>query len=308
MIHRSHQPRPVRGGGQQHPPPAGQQQQPCADRPVGARQPQVGARPCRGEPVHPVAAHGVLHLPLWRFGSAGHMVLPMSSRAKIRLYVEHPLGAGQTVPLSRDQAHYLFGVMRQGVGAPVALFNGSQGEWTAEVVEAGKRAGVLECREQAAPQVSPPDLWLLFAPIKKARTDFIVEKATEMGAARDPAGADRFHQCRACAAGPAAGPRHRGGGTMRRHLRAPGRGFAAARPGAGRLARRPAPDLLRRKPCRSAGGARCCAGRGDKWAILIGPVGGFSEAERARFAPFPAAPRSALAPASCAPIPPRWRR
>ena len=104
--------------------------------------------------------------------------------AKIRLYVEHPLGAGQSVPLSRDQAHYLFGVMRLGLGNAVALFNGCDGEWQAEVVEAGKRAGRLECRVQSAPQRMPPDLWLMFAPIKKARTDFIVEKAAEMGAAK----------------------------------------------------------------------------------------------------------------------------
>ncbi|MCJ8336359.1 MAG: 16S rRNA (uracil(1498)-N(3))-methyltransferase, partial [Epibacterium sp.] len=63
--------------------------------------------------------------------------------AKVRLYVEHPLGAGQSVPLDRDQAHYLFGVMRLGQGAVVALFNGRDGEWQAEVAEAGKRGGAL---------------------------------------------------------------------------------------------------------------------------------------------------------------------
>ncbi|MEC8573541.1 MAG: RsmE family RNA methyltransferase, partial [Pseudomonadota bacterium] len=103
--------------------------------------------------------------------------------AKIRLYVEHPLGAGQSVPLDRDQAHYLFGVMRQAVGGQVSLFNGRDGEWRAEIAEAGKRNGLLVCQEQSRPLMLPPDLWLLFAPIKKARTDFIVEKAAEMGAA-----------------------------------------------------------------------------------------------------------------------------
>lgn len=104
--------------------------------------------------------------------------------AKIRLYVEHPLGAGQSVTLDKAQAHYLFGVMRQAVGGAVALFNGRDGEWQAEIVQAGKRGGTLECRDQSAPLQMPPDLWLCFAPIKKARTDFIVEKAAEMGAAR----------------------------------------------------------------------------------------------------------------------------
>ncbi|MEM6304607.1 MAG: 16S rRNA (uracil(1498)-N(3))-methyltransferase [Pseudomonadota bacterium] len=103
---------------------------------------------------------------------------------RIRLYVDQSLGAGQSVPLSRDQAHYLFGVMRQGVGAEVLLFNGREGEWQAKVVEAGKRGGVLACVAQTAPLRLLPDLWLCFAPIKKARTDFIVEKAAELGAAR----------------------------------------------------------------------------------------------------------------------------
>ena len=103
---------------------------------------------------------------------------------KIRLYVEHPLAEAQSVPLSRDQAHYLFGVMRQPVGAGITLFNGRDGAWLAEVVEAGKRGGTLICRSQSDIQRVPPDLWLMFAPIKKARTDFIVEKAAEMGARR----------------------------------------------------------------------------------------------------------------------------
>jgi 16S rRNA (uracil1498-N3)-methyltransferase len=104
--------------------------------------------------------------------------------AKIRLYVKHPLGVGQSVPLDKAQAHYLFGVMRQAVGGMVALFNGRDGEWQAEIVQAGKRGGELSCTVQSAPLQMPPDVWLCFAPIKKARTDFIVEKATEMGAAR----------------------------------------------------------------------------------------------------------------------------
>lgn len=107
-----------------------------------------------------------------------------ANRPKIRLYVEQPLGAGQPVSLSQDAAHYLIGVMRQGTGGAVALFNGHDGEWRATIVRAAKRACELLCDAQTAPQQNPPDLWLLFAPVKKARTDFIVEKATELGAAR----------------------------------------------------------------------------------------------------------------------------
>lgn len=103
---------------------------------------------------------------------------------KSRLFVDQPLAEGNRVPLSQPQAHYLFGVMRLKVGQVVVLFNGKDGEWQSEIVEAGKRKGVLECTVQSRPLQMPPDLWLCFAPIKKTRTDFIVEKATEMGAAK----------------------------------------------------------------------------------------------------------------------------
>jgi len=102
----------------------------------------------------------------------------------IRLYVDHPLGVGQSVPLSREQSHYLFSVMRRGVDEVLELFNGRDGEWLARVVKAGKKAGILLCESQSKPIMLPADLWLMFAPIKKARTDFIIEKATEMGAGK----------------------------------------------------------------------------------------------------------------------------
>ncbi len=104
--------------------------------------------------------------------------------ARIRLHVDHPLGPQKRVELTREQAHYLFGVMRLGAGDEVLLFNGQHGEWRARVAQAAKRGGALECMEQTKPLSMPPDLWLLFAPIRKERTSFIVEKATEMGAAR----------------------------------------------------------------------------------------------------------------------------
>lgn len=103
---------------------------------------------------------------------------------KIRLYVEAPLAAGASVALSRDQAHYLGAVMRRGVGDDLLVFNGADGEWRAEIAAINKRQGVLVMQEQTRTQSLPPDLWLMFAPIKKARTDFIVEKAAEMGVRR----------------------------------------------------------------------------------------------------------------------------
>ena len=104
--------------------------------------------------------------------------------AKIRLHVTADLGAGADVALGREQAHYLFGVMRRAPGDLVRLFNGRDGEWLAEVTAADRRAGRLRCTEQSLPQTEPPDLWLLFAPIKKARTDFVAEKACELGCRR----------------------------------------------------------------------------------------------------------------------------
>ncbi len=210
--------------------------------------------------------------------------------AKVRLFVEHELGEGQCVALSRDQAHYLFGVMRLGVGDTVKLFNGQAGEWLAQVQEAGKRGGVLACQSQSKPQQDPPDLWLMFAPIKKARTDFIVEKATEMGAARilsvqtDFTNAERIRKDRLQAHAVEAAEQC--GGTYV--------------PEVAELQKLEL--VLRNWPqdrqlmfcdealadCTSALTGSLAGGPSQgKWAILIGPEGGFSEAERNRLAKLP---------------------
>ncbi|SFI95312.1 16S rRNA (uracil(1498)-N(3))-methyltransferase [Jannaschia pohangensis] len=104
--------------------------------------------------------------------------------SKVRLHIAGPLGAGQDVELTRDQAHYLSGVMRLSPGDTLTVFDGVSGAWRATIDAASKRGGTLTCQEQTAAQRNPPDIWLIFAPIKKVRTDFIVEKATELGAAR----------------------------------------------------------------------------------------------------------------------------
>ena len=111
-------------------------------------------------------------------------MIAQSEPAKTRLFLEHPLAPGQVIPLTQDQAHYLFNVMRLGVGATVGVFNGADGEWLAHVVTANRKGGQVMCLSQSAPQRAPADIWLLFAPVKKARTDFIVEKAVELGVAR----------------------------------------------------------------------------------------------------------------------------
>ena len=102
---------------------------------------------------------------------------------RLRLFLDRPLAEGETVPLEPGQAHWLFNVMRAGIGAPVEVFDGRSGVFDAAVERTGKK-GALAVGARRGPVAVPPDLWLLFAPVKKARTDFIVEKATELGARR----------------------------------------------------------------------------------------------------------------------------
>ena len=112
------------------------------------------------------------------------MVNNPSPARGIRLHLDAPLTSGATVEAPKEAAHYLISVMRATPGERLHLFNARDGEWLAEIVEAGKRAATLRLVERSRPPEAPPDLWLLFAPIKKARTDFIVEKACELGCRR----------------------------------------------------------------------------------------------------------------------------
>jgi 16S rRNA (uracil1498-N3)-methyltransferase len=222
----------------------------------------------------------------------------MAVMAKIRLCVDHPLGQGQEIALTEAQAHYLFSVMREGIGAQVLAFNGRDGEWLAEVSAKAKRGGVLRCVEQTRAQDSPPDLWLLFAPVKKARTDMIVEKAVELGVARivpvqtDFTNADRMRHDKAMAhvreAAEQCGALHLPTVTTIAPLTkvlsgwdAPRRILWADEAGAGHSAG--LPDLL-------AGLAP------GPWAILVGPEGGFSESERQRLQSAPFVTPIALGP------------
>ena len=105
-------------------------------------------------------------------------------RSLPRLFVETVLAEGVSVALDGAQANYLGNVMRMKAGDQVLLFDGGSGEWLAEVVEAGKRRMTLSVREATRPQEAVPDLWLAFAPVKKGRVDWLVEKAVELGVAR----------------------------------------------------------------------------------------------------------------------------
>jgi 16S rRNA (uracil1498-N3)-methyltransferase len=105
-----------------------------------------------------------------------------------RLYVEAPLKAGGEFPLQRPQAHYLTTVLRLGPGDRVLVFNGRDGEWSAGLAGGGRAANLravsLRVREKTREQTPPADLHYLFAPLKAARLDYMVQKAVEMGASR----------------------------------------------------------------------------------------------------------------------------
>lgn len=100
---------------------------------------------------------------------------------KLRLYVEAPLGAGAEVVLEEGQAHYLLHVMRAKAGDRLNLFNGRDGEWGAEITAVAKRNCTVTCRGLIGPQTEVPDLWLVFAPVKKTPADYLTQKATELG-------------------------------------------------------------------------------------------------------------------------------
>jgi 16S rRNA (uracil1498-N3)-methyltransferase len=100
-----------------------------------------------------------------------------------RLFVDALLAPGGEIALDKARSHYLTSVMRLGAGAEVRLFNGREGEWRA-VTGGGRKAVTLEVGAQSRPQEMEPDIWLAFAPLKKDRMDFVVEKATELGVSR----------------------------------------------------------------------------------------------------------------------------
>ncbi|MEM6490114.1 MAG: 16S rRNA (uracil(1498)-N(3))-methyltransferase [Pseudomonadota bacterium] len=230
---------------------------------------------------------------------------------KIRLHVPRqdaarPWAAGDALALGRDQAHYLVSVMRLTAGGTVCVFNGQDGEWLARLAEAGKRAATLALAERLAPAVLPPDVWLIFAPLKKARTDYVVEKAAELGCRRIVpcltrlTNAERVNvarlQAHAIEAAEQCGLTHvpevatpvrleallAAWPTGRRLMVCDERaaGFNAPRP----VARAPAAAALAAQP------------RGAPWAVLCGPEGGFDDAEIARLAAMEAALAVGLGP------------
>jgi 16S rRNA (uracil1498-N3)-methyltransferase len=102
-----------------------------------------------------------------------------------RLFVAHDLAQGGQITATPDQANYLLNVLRLEDGARILVFNGRHGEWLTTIAVPRKRVCVMQLSEQTRPQPLPPhdgpDVHYLFAPLKRARLDYMVEKATEMG-------------------------------------------------------------------------------------------------------------------------------
>ncbi len=216
--------------------------------------------------------------------------------ARVRLFLDQPLAAGQAARLAPAQAHYLFSVMRLGAGDPVLVFDGISGEWRAEVAEAGRRGGSLMVRERLRPAVPPPDLWLVFAPLRKARTDLVVEKAVELGAARilpvasERTGAERLRPDRLRAIAVEAAEQC--GATVVPEV-------AALQPLARLLDGWPGDRRLHWADEALAGASGAAGPDADARgpaALLIGPEGGFTDSERARLRALPQARPMRLGP------------
>lgn len=214
----------------------------------------------------------------------------------IRLWVLDDLAAGGVVEPDREQAHYLVNVMRLAPGGELALFNGRDGEWRATVTEASKRGCRLVVGARLREQQSPPDLDLIVALVKRARLETIVEKAAELGARRvrlavtERTNADHTKLARLQAIAVEAAEQT-------------GRLDVPAVLEPQKLDRILADlgDGRRLMFCDEAGDARpardALAGAGGgPWAVLIGPEGGFSPAERERIRALPAATPVSLGP------------
>lgn len=98
-----------------------------------------------------------------------------------RLYLDHPLQTGAQIDLDRQQANYLINVLRLKPGANVLVFNGREGEWQATLAVTGRKKAALVVEQQTRPQTAPYDLHYLFAPLKQARLEYMIQKAVEMG-------------------------------------------------------------------------------------------------------------------------------
>ena len=227
----------------------------------------------------------------------------------IRLHVPDPLAAGAAVTPAPDQARYLLAVMRLGVGDDLLLFNGRDGEWRATVAQAGKRGCILRVEDMVRAQAFPPEVELVCALVKRARLEVIVEKAAELGARRVRLAltrrtqADHTNVARLQAIATEAAEQT--GRLDAPQVLAPQRLDALVdgwEPGRALMFCDEAGD----DPDARWGGASGRAGpalerlraapASPRWAVLIGPEGGFAPEERARLRGLPFATAVTLGP------------
>ena len=201
------------------------------------------------------------------------------SRVETRLHVDAPLGAGRELGLDHGRAHFLRSVLRLSRGAAVAVFNARDGEWLAHIDGLGKGWCSLAVEAQRRVPAPEPDVWTVFAPIKRARIDFLAEKATELGCAvLQPVITERTAVSRVNIDRLAANAREAAEQCSRLsvpEVREPVAlsSLLAAWPAERRL-------LL----CAEAGPAKpiaeaLAAAEGGPWALLTGPEGGFAQSE-----------------------------
>ena len=219
-----------------------------------------------------------------------------------RIYLDAPLAAGNEVSLDHDQTNYLLNVLRLRQGDGVLLFNGRDGEWQAELAGTGKRALTAEVGERMREQPRPVDLHFLFAPLKHARLDYLVQKAVEMGVSLLQPVITRHTQVARRQSRAHARQCDRGRAAVRRSGLAGGRRAGGVQDHRRDRRCRPSAGVLRRGRRRegSGGGAgRGASRRGRRnlpLAVLIGPEGGFADDEREALLKRPNVVRIALGP------------
>ena len=108
----------------------------------------------------------------------------MKKTAKIRLFANSPLSTGDDWLPEESQVHYLLNVLRLGSGEEVKVFDNHSGEYLGEITQVSKKSCTIRLKEKLRDMQQSPDLWLLFAPVKKDKTDFIIAGATELGVRR----------------------------------------------------------------------------------------------------------------------------
>jgi 16S rRNA (uracil1498-N3)-methyltransferase len=214
-----------------------------------------------------------------------------------RLYVSQDLATGAELKLDPQQTNYLVNVLRLAMGAPVLLFNGRDGEFSASLTPSPRKAALLVVGAQTRAQEAPPDVDYLFAPLKHARLDYMAQKAIEMGARRlrpivtrrtqvarvnlERLRANAIEACEQCGV-----------------IWTPE--IASVEPLGEALRRWPPERLLvfcdeeaeQASPLDALGSARADGGVG----LLIGPEGGFADDERAAILSAPRVVRLSLGP------------